>query len=477
MSRHAPRTLKAAARLAASACLLGALLATGLSLTPGVAGAAPVTSLLYSTDGGATWAANPTVAPGSTVLVRQWFDNTGTDTVDGAAAQSTLPADLHLVAGSTKVCLNPSTTSFTSPTSTERSCVASDESSVWSGQNLAVSPTAGHFGGSAGATSGPLAAGRKRYFNLQQCVSWYTADTTFDHTRTEVDLGGAGYTAASNVGPSADTAPTCAADTFTLQPAMSGVTPFALFDRRYLNLRQCRWVNGGTGSNARALTSVIGGTADPSWGVGSTMSDTAGGTAPCASTPNAGWTLTPDQSGEQAFDVLENRYLVLQDCWVGRRNGYPSSSLIIDGVGDSTWDAPSSATDNPTGGTCPFPFTDPGILIGLGPSVGTYDLLDTTRAKGYVEYSATVASTPSPAACANGTGTTRQTETQVASLSAPSNATVTSNGSVTIDWSQLTDPCSATGTPMVDPLVGGGAAVGLAAAAWFVTRRRGARLA
>src|SRR6185503_5938263 len=133
-------------------------------------------TLVYSSDGGASWSTTPTVAPGGTLLARLYYANDTTGAIAGAQLATTLPAGFSLVAGSTRVCLNPSTTTPTSPSAAELACNtdagqsgAIAEGAVWSGSGLTISPTAGLFGQSASDTSGVLAMGKFRYVNLHQC--------------------------------------------------------------------------------------------------------------------------------------------------------------------------------------------------------------------------------------------------------------------------------------------------------------------
>jgi hypothetical protein len=147
--------------------LLGAVVT--LIASAATVGAAPSITLEYSTDGGTTWSTAPTVSAGGTVLARVYYTNDTTGAIDGTQVSTSLPSGFVLVPGSTRVCLNPSTTNPTSPDSTELACNtdadqggAIADSAVWSGGTLNISPTAGLFGQSSGATSGVLAMGKTR---------------------------------------------------------------------------------------------------------------------------------------------------------------------------------------------------------------------------------------------------------------------------------------------------------------------------
>ena len=105
------------ARRPIAAGLLTTLALAGSALVTEPASAATTQDVVYSTDGGTTWTTTPTVAPGATVLVRQWFDNTDDLHATAASETTTLPARFTHN-GTTQVCLNPSTTTITSPNGT-----------------------------------------------------------------------------------------------------------------------------------------------------------------------------------------------------------------------------------------------------------------------------------------------------------------------------------------------------------------------
>src|SRR4051794_13694766 len=95
--RRASRWPAAALRFAVAALL--AVLMVLPSATP--ASASPSVTLVYSTDGGATWSTAPTVARGGTLLARLYYANDTTGAIAGAQLSTTLPAGFAVVAGST----------------------------------------------------------------------------------------------------------------------------------------------------------------------------------------------------------------------------------------------------------------------------------------------------------------------------------------------------------------------------------------
>ena len=163
--------------------VVGAVALTVLPVAfAGAAGATTIAStLVYSVDNGSSWTTTlPALTNGETVLVRDYFDNTTLVDEPSISVQATVPAGYTRVGGTTKVCLNPGTTDPTKPT-TEVVCNtdagqggAINETAVWSGSALTISPSAGIEGQSTSATSGYLLAGRKKYLNLDLC-SYYNA--------------------------------------------------------------------------------------------------------------------------------------------------------------------------------------------------------------------------------------------------------------------------------------------------------------
>jgi hypothetical protein len=101
-----PARLRGFAAFGALAAVL-AFVAALLVLAPS-ASAAPTVTLVYSTDSGTTWSNAPTTSPGGTFLARIFYNNDTTGAIGGSQITTMLPAGFTLVAGSTRVCLNPS---------------------------------------------------------------------------------------------------------------------------------------------------------------------------------------------------------------------------------------------------------------------------------------------------------------------------------------------------------------------------------
>lgn len=459
------------------------LLAVGILATlsvgaamPTPAGAATSTNLLYSTDGGATWSSNATVPAGGTVLVRQWFDNDGSANETAASLRTTVPVGFSRQGGSTQVCLNPSTTNPSTPNATERRCATSAEGSVWSGSALQISPSAGHFGESNGSTSGDAVAGRKRYLNLHQC-RWTWDETGVADTDTLVlwtnVATNAAFRAGSNVKNIADSAPTCGAGAsgYALQPPASadltGVQAIDLLGNRYLNLHQCAYNRPTDSDNfSAAIGSGVGSAA----ATGTNASNAPDASVSCGG-GNAFFNPGPGLSRVQTFDLSANRYLHLHTCTY-RRTGADTDlfSVGVNTVPDPAYRARSEASNSPTStlscGAGVAPFQGDGSPWR---GVATFDLLDTARGRGYVQYALTAPAAPSPQACAgafNGT----EAFTQDGTYQSAQTSTLTSSGNLTVDFSALADPCPVDPIPTVDPVVGG-ALVAVAGAGYLLYRR------
>ncbi|KPI11680.1 hypothetical protein OV450_8445, partial [Actinobacteria bacterium OV450] len=258
-------TLSRVAVLAAS--ILGL---TGLWSPP--ATAAPSNTLLFSADGGSTWSKDVTAYPGSMVIARIWYNNDASDSIANTSVKTVLPTGFTLVPNSTVTCLSPSTSNPALP-GIEKVCSTDagqggvvNDTAVWSGSNLTVSPTAGLFGQSTSDTSGTLAMGKTRYVNLQQCVY----SSTNDNFTTLMPGGNPAFGGDTNTSNTADTAPNCQPGTATVVPNVKNtrVLPLDLLGQRYVNLQQCVYT-----STENFTTLMPGG--NPAFGGDTNTSNTA----------------------------------------------------------------------------------------------------------------------------------------------------------------------------------------------------------
>jgi hypothetical protein len=455
--------------------LLVAGIVAGLSagaLAPTPVSAATSSTLLYSTDGGSTWSSTATVPAGGTVLVRQWYDNTGSSNETASSVRTTVPAGFTLQGGSTQVCLNPSTSNPASPSSAELVCEDSSEGAVWSGANLQISPSAGFYGESNGSTSGQTATGRKRYLNLHQCI-WRYSNATNDQMNTFTDVfTGTIWDANTNVGNTADTTASCGGGASGWSLITSGQTSrvraLDLLGNGWFNLHQCAY-EASSSDNARR-TYIVGavGTTTGSETNTSNTADSSPGCGPGGATVPP----IPGTTGVKAIPIASNRYLHLHQCtWTNTASGRENrtTTLIDTNAGAPAFSSGSTASNSPSStiacGTSTAAYSPAASLTG----VTTYDLLDAARGAGYVEYALSAPASPSPAACAgafagteafNQSGTYQSAQTPVA----------TSTGNLTVDFSAQSEPCPVDPIPTVDPVVGGALAA-VAGAGYLLYRR------
>src|SRR5690606_4433169 len=164
-------TLRRTARAAVIAGLCGGLALSGSAM----AIAAPATgdqtqsNLLYSVDGGTTWTDTVTAERGQQVLARLFYDTTKDTPVTGTSLTTQIPDGFTYVPGTTRNVLAPGSNVATGTVGAETKAVAVADS-VWTGDNLQVSPSAGFNGESNASQTGILRNGTKRYLNLHQCT-------------------------------------------------------------------------------------------------------------------------------------------------------------------------------------------------------------------------------------------------------------------------------------------------------------------
>jgi hypothetical protein len=282
--------------------VLGVAAATFALVTVGAtqASAATTNTLLYSTDSGATWSPNVTAAAGSTVLVREWYDNSDPAAHSSESLTTGVPAGFSLVPGSTKVCTSPATTNPSAPNSSQDTCAASNESAVWSGQNLTVSPTNGLYGQPNNLTSGILNLGQKRDLNLNQCV-YYNGTSLY--TNTVNDNPTPLYRTGTNASNTPQSTVNCgpgAPPGWVLYPNDTAVQAIDLLGNRYLNLNQCVYYNG-----TALYTNTVNDNPTPLYRTGTNASNTPQSTVNCGPGAPPGWVLYPNDTAVQAIDLLD----------------------------------------------------------------------------------------------------------------------------------------------------------------------------
>jgi hypothetical protein len=450
-----------AARRGALAFAAAGILATTVGV--GTASAASSSTLLYSTDGGASWSASVTADPGQTVLVRQWFDNDGAAAETSASVESTIPAGFTLQGGSTEVCLNPSTTDPTAPDASEERCTSANEAAAWTGSDLRLSPSAGHYGESASTTVGELPFGRKRYLNLQQCQT-----NTGTRWNTQIVPSQGAMTEVSNTARTTNQCPSAVSDT------ASGFLALDLLGNRYLNLHQCSYFQTGDGWVEGVTPNAWAGTGLDAY---SNTSNTAAVAQSCG--PNgAGYSLSAPRSGFAALDIRNARYVNLMNC----QYYAPTPENFFWGAFTPNSQNGTALDGNPSASNVAATAPDCGAVASGYQTWNTtgfvaLDLLDLNRGRGYVSYALTAPAAPSAATCAS-TGNAPGTEAfeQEASLQTAS-ATTESSGDLAVDWSQLADPCNTAGIPLAHPGVVAAGLVALAGAGFALHRRQGDQVA
>lgn len=386
--------------------------------------AAPSSNIVYSTDGGATWSNSPTAKSGQEVIARLYFNNDGSSNVTDAQMATTLPSGFSRVSGSTKVCLNPGTTNPISPTS-EMACNTSagqggaiNEGAVWSGNALTIAPNAGLYGQATNATTGLMAAGKKKYLNLHQCMR--ATDPSYDFIPTIVnDPPSAPWDANTNASNTADSAYSCGTvGGWAVYPSISGVQNLDLLGKRYLNLHQCTFYYSDATNGTRYISTAINNTPTAAWNSGTNTANTTGSSASCGST---GWTYYTNYSNTQSLDVLQNRYVNLHQCIFVASAQHSYFTMFIANPPSASWGTGTNASNTPDAAlNCPN--------IGSWPTHSTIsdfqavDLLDTSRGQGFVEYKMVA-----PAV------TEAQAYNQSTTLTGTGTGNPSSNGSLTVE--------------------------------------------
>jgi hypothetical protein len=374
------------------------------------ASAAPSTQIVYSTDGGSTWSANATVAAGASFLTRIYTNNDTTGTIGGVSVTKTLPAGFGHVATTTQVCLNPSQGLATLPTvnTSENVCNVTagqggpiNEAAVWSGQTLTISPTAGVYGQPANLTNGPLAMGKKRYLNLDQC-SWFSDPATDAYVQVVGDTPNTGdFTTGTNTSnTNGGTTATCGAGSgaFVLQPTNSGAAPLDLLANRFVNLHDCDYYEASITDSFDSFqpNATNGGGA---FAAQTNSSNTADAAVSCGA-GLAIYPYQPQNSGVVALDTLLNRYVNIHQCTFTNAGATDHYTQIVPLV-------PNSGAFGYTTGTNASAIANPSVTCGAGSGVTGYlsdatnsgvqslDTLDQTRGWSLVFFQETA---PSPAA-------------------------------------------------------------------------------
>ncbi len=296
-----------------------------------------------SSDGGNNWTTNlNNVSTNDKVLFRVWYKNNLNFAVSNSRLNLTLPAKLTLDAQTPITnCLLPanSTTPLCSTDSVQIGGGLS--SSIVSGSNITVSPSAGLFGQSNSQAAGTLDMSRFRYAHLQSCSngsSRFYILNTFNNSPTQSPLENS----------------TCNT-TFGAGFSNGQVESIDLIGRNYLHNQSCnngtvRGYYPGLANNSQALAPLT--------------------TAQCQSKFGASFASPQDQ----VTSILGQRYGQVQSCTNGSVNIYLTT----------TFNSSSTATSL-TNGQCES-------LVGIGFSASnstTADLYSSSlnNSRGYVQFS------------------------------------------------------------------------------------------
>ncbi|MDA8019295.1 MAG: hypothetical protein MPN21_17785 [Thermoanaerobaculia bacterium] len=318
---------------------------------PHVADALPVGSvdLMFSTDGGTTFLDAATVDQMEPFLLRIYFDNTGDEPGTSSSLSITLPAGFARTGSSTRLCLEPVDGEIVCSEDAGQGG-AIDETSVWSGQDLTISPTAGLYSRSTGETSGLLEIGKLAFLNLHDCHYFNGAERFY--TTADPDIAG------TNVANALDAAAACAGTVGAYGNAGQELRSAGLLAQRYLNYHECHY---------NFFTDHIYRDTD---GTATRTSNTVDAAFNCAGTAGA-HILHPDSTVVN-FDLLGNRYLNLWEC----RYISGGDLISLNSVGSNTSTTPDAAP------SCPATF---GAYTLNDSDSLALDTLDTSRGRGFVE--------------------------------------------------------------------------------------------
>lgn len=388
--------------------------------------AAPSSNVVYSTDGGATWSNSVAAKSGQEVIARLYFNNDGSSNVTDAQMSTTLPSGFSRVSGSTKVCLNPGTTNPTNPSS-EMACNTSagqggaiNEGAVWSGNALTIAPNSGLYGQATNATTGLMAAGKKRYLNLHQCLR--QTDPAYDYITTIIDdPPSTPWDTNTNASNTADGAYGCGTvGGWAVHSTISDVQNLDLLGRRYVNLHQCPHYYPDPTNGNRWINRLVGSPAATNWGTGTNTANAADGAVSCVE-PGGGWTYYAPFANVQTLDTMNNRYVNLHQCLRTQSSPSVYVNLFITNPPASGWGTGTSASNSPDT-TLDCPAVSGWTTHSTISDFQAIDLLDTSRGQGFVEYKMTA-----PAI------TETQVYNQSAALTGTGTGNPTGNGNLTVE--------------------------------------------
>jgi MYXO-CTERM domain-containing protein len=416
---------------------VGVGLCAGLALAAGAlpasadpgTGDGTTTNLLYSVNGGA-WTDSPVAQRGDTVTARLFYDTTREDTLTGVSLTSQIPDGFSYVAGSTRNVLAPGTNVLTGAVSgeTKASPVAD---SVWSGDTITVSPSAGFNGESNGSQQGVLRNGVKRYLNLHEC-QYYSAGND-DWYINVVDAGGP-YRAGTNASNTADTTRDCGPGANYSLTNYSSVQNLDLLGNRYVNLHQCQYRN----------------TVNPdyynTWGkfgpyaTGTGSGNVADSAADCGP-GTVLWERVQGWSFAQPVDMLGNQYLNLHQCqyYLPQSTDYYSSLV---NAGPATYRAGTNASNTPDTTAACGAAVAPWQHVPQVSFASALDVMDTARGQGFIEF-ALMSEVPEAPACGETVTEPEVVSDREGTMTGAGTGTPTSTATVTLaEYSATGEECA-----------------------------------
>jgi uncharacterized repeat protein (TIGR01451 family) len=305
------------------------------------------------------------VPPSGRVKVRLKYNNADLRSHTGVNITDSMPSGFTYVPGSIKNCYS------------DTSCATLDDA-LFSGSNLSVAPGAGYFGYATNATSSNLELGRYKNFILHTCFYYLNGGADYFISHSPAFTGsGFNFGAPTKFSNSDTDSATCSAGSSSyLSSDVNTPITLPLNGRRYLHISNCLYVNTND-YFFNAGQSDSGLNYDASTGFDNLATRDLG----CGG-GNAFWVLA--NGGQPGFtldlDVLGQRYFHLHTCY------FAASGDTVSSIANSTngYDAPTKFSLFPTDSNSGC--AGNGTYVFSSRNLNSYDMSDTSRGYGYIEY-------------------------------------------------------------------------------------------
>lgn len=299
---------------------------------------------------------NISLLPSSQLTVRLKYANTGELQAQNVSITSLLPSGFSYLAGTLRNVYNDISVPL--------------PNSLFSGQQLTVSPTAGMYNFGQTSSSGVLDIGKKKFLRVQRC-----SVPSEDDELSEVFASNTSFTSTNS------TSTTCPDQT---GGAFISGSSIPLLNRRYLKSFTCTNVSGKSETSTHTSSNTSSASTDP---LGNNCSTFGIGV----------FTSVRD------IDLLSGRYARVLKC---DHTTLPDEYLLA-----PTLYATNLASNDATGQNCPTAYS--GSTFAEGTMI---DLLDIENSEGFIEFSVT---TPSSSGCStlSSTMTSTSFSTVTSSLS------------------------------------------------------------